>query len=51
MIQQQRFDRDGEYVQRYAGAGAGSTGPILDHAMERCEALARFSEARGRTDR
>jgi deoxyribodipyrimidine photo-lyase len=60
--QRQRFDPDGIYVRRYLGEGvlAGGSGPLerlwgpadaypeplVDHASERRETLARFKEAR-----
>jgi deoxyribodipyrimidine photo-lyase len=62
-LQQERFDPDGSYVRRYlegpptAGSGARRAspdaaypGPIVDHADERREALARFDGARRRAD-
>jgi deoxyribodipyrimidine photo-lyase len=42
--QQARFDPDATYVDRWAGAGFGI--PIVDHAIERIEALARLAELR-----
>jgi deoxyribodipyrimidine photo-lyase len=46
-LQRQRFDPDGAYVERYlATPAAGAGPPIVDHARERLETLARFSEAR-----
>jgi deoxyribodipyrimidine photo-lyase len=61
--QRQRFDPDGIYVRRYLGEQvvAGGSGPleslwgqtaaypepVVDHAEERRETLARFEEARG----
>jgi deoxyribodipyrimidine photo-lyase len=59
--QMERFDRDGSYVRRFLGGvpepgkpckpGAfpmapSGAGPIVDHAQERQDALARFDEAR-----
>jgi deoxyribodipyrimidine photo-lyase len=46
--QQERFDPDGIYVDRYlSGDGAGPVvEPIVDHQAERAEALERFAEAR-----
>jgi len=45
MLQQERFDPDGVYVRRYCGDGPGPA-PIVDHTLERREALARFDDAR-----
>ncbi|MGA2756491.1 MAG: deoxyribodipyrimidine photo-lyase [Solirubrobacteraceae bacterium] len=46
-LQRRRFDPDGAYVARYlATPGALARHPIVDHARERLETLARFSEAR-----
>jgi len=61
--QRQRFDPDGTYVRRYLGDQVGAGGsapldslwgqtaaypePVVDHAKERRETLARFEEARG----
>ena len=50
-LQQERFDPDGTYVRRYLEQATPSTVhrlPVVDHAVERREALARFDEARGR---
>ena len=57
--QRQRFDPDGAYVRRYLGEPAGSgpldglwrpaspyPQPVVDHANERRETLARFDAAR-----
>jgi len=46
--QQQRFDPDGAYVQRYVpeAGGFGYPTPIVDHATERAEALHRWEEAK-----
>ena len=61
--QQDRFDPTGAYVSRYLGGPAAPGGapdrragpgtgprpdPVVDHAVERREALARFAEARRR---
>ena len=61
-VQQERFDPDGDYVRRYLGDSTTPIGrslpdhpspaedsypePLVDHANERREALARFNEAR-----
>lgn len=61
-LQQERFDPTGSYVRRHLAAGPPGEGqlsilgdgrftaraPIVDHAAERREALARFDEARRR---
>jgi deoxyribodipyrimidine photo-lyase len=44
-LQRERFDPDGSYVQRYL-AGSPAYAPIVEHAHERREALARFQAAR-----
>ena len=46
--QAERFDPDGAYVARYVPefATADYPGPIVDHAAERVEALARWAEAK-----
>jgi deoxyribodipyrimidine photo-lyase len=60
IVQQQRFDPDGVYIRRYLGepppvqrgdpdvwaVGSGHPEPIVDHLVERREALARFDVAR-----
>jgi len=58
ILQQRRFDPDGAYVSRYLGeptassepdpwaVGDGYPDPIVDHQLERREALARFRVAR-----
>ena len=60
IVQQQRFDPDGSYVRRYLGkpppsphrdpdpwvAHSGYPEPIVDHLVERREALTRFDVAR-----
>ncbi len=48
VLQQARVDPDGTYVGRYAreAGSAGYPAPIVDHAAERTEALARWDEAR-----
>ncbi len=43
-LQQERFDPDGTYIARYLREGRPD--PIVEHAAERQEALARFDEAR-----
>ena len=47
-VQAGRFDPDGSYVARYVPevGGPDYPGPIVDHATERLEALARWQEAR-----
>jgi deoxyribodipyrimidine photo-lyase len=48
--QRQRFDPDDAYVARYLGTpSAFARRPIVDHARERLETLARFDEARRRS--
>lgn len=48
--QRQRFDPDDAYVARYLGTpSAFARPPIVDHARERLETLARFDEARRRS--
>ncbi len=46
--QAERFDPDGAYVARYVPehGSSGYPAPIVDHATERVEALARWDEAR-----
>jgi deoxyribodipyrimidine photo-lyase len=46
--QAERFDPDGAYVARYVPehGSPGYPDPIVDHAAERLEALARWDEAR-----
>jgi len=48
--QQEHFDPDGDYVRRYLPGTPAADGrgplPIVDHARERREALARFDAAR-----
>jgi deoxyribodipyrimidine photo-lyase len=46
--QAERFDPDGAYVTRYVPEFGTSAypGPIVDHAVERVEALARWEEAK-----
>ncbi len=46
--QAERFDPDGAYIGRYVpeAGGFGYPAPIVDHAAERSEALARWEEAR-----
>ena len=60
ILQQRRFDPDGTYVRRYLGepspapgldpdlgaVGNGCPDPIVDHQVERREALVRFHVAR-----
>jgi len=60
LLQQERFDPDGAYVRRYLGqpspapassanppaVGYGTPEPIVDHLVERRDALARFEVAR-----
>jgi deoxyribodipyrimidine photo-lyase len=47
-LQAERFDPDGAYVARYVpeAGGFGYPSPIVDHATERVEALARWEEAK-----
>jgi deoxyribodipyrimidine photo-lyase len=47
-LQAERFDPDGGYVARYVpeAGGFGYPAPMVDHAEERTEALARWEEAR-----
>ena len=45
-LQQERFDPDGTYVRRYLGGPTSGVGPVVDHAAERREALARVADAR-----
>jgi deoxyribodipyrimidine photo-lyase len=45
--QRRRFDPDGRYVARHL-AGSADRQPMVDHAAERRDALARLAEARGR---
>ena len=47
VLQQERFDPDGIYVRRYC-ADQPPTNPIVDHQVERREALLRYEEARRR---
>jgi deoxyribodipyrimidine photo-lyase len=48
VVQAERFDPDGAYVARYVpeAAGFGYPAPVVDHAGERLEALARWDEAK-----
>ncbi len=48
VLQRARFDPDGTYVRRYVPEvdAFGYPEPIVDHAAERAEALARWAEAR-----
>ncbi len=46
LTQQARFDPDGEYVRRHLQESDMTVKAIVDHALERREALARFREAR-----
>jgi deoxyribodipyrimidine photo-lyase len=48
-LQQQRYDPDGAYVERWIPELGTSDypGPIVDHAAERDEALARYAAVRG----
>jgi deoxyribodipyrimidine photo-lyase len=48
VVQAERFDPDGTYVARYVpeAAGFGYPAPVVDHAAERIEALARWDEAK-----
>jgi deoxyribodipyrimidine photo-lyase len=47
-LQQQRFDPDGSYVARWIPelGTSGYAAPIVDHAAERDEALARYAAVR-----
>ena len=47
-LQAEKFDPDGEYVRRYVPEveGFGYPAPIVDHAAERREALARYAAVR-----
>ncbi len=48
VLQQARVDPEGTYVRRYVpeAGGFGYPAPIVDHAAERADALARWDEAR-----
>jgi deoxyribodipyrimidine photo-lyase len=48
VLQAERFDPDGAYVKRYVPEvdGPDYPAPVVDHAVERLEALARWQEAR-----
>jgi deoxyribodipyrimidine photo-lyase len=51
-LQQERFDPDGTYVNRYLKGPLSSEAnpvPVVDHAAERREALARYDDARQMT--
>ncbi|HYA68079.1 MAG TPA: FAD-binding domain-containing protein, partial [Acidimicrobiales bacterium] len=48
VVQQERFDPDGDYVRRYLAPMPLSADAVVDHRYERREALARFDEARHR---
>jgi deoxyribodipyrimidine photo-lyase len=47
-LQAERFDPEGSYVDRYVpeANGFGYPAPLVDHATERAEALARWDEAK-----
>jgi len=50
LLQADRFDPDGSYVRRYVpeAGGFGYPPPIVDHVVERAEALRRWEEAAAR---